>query len=450
MLRKPLAAILLSAVLCLTANYCLAFKEETTPGPADGVGVWANLWNYPEADLDAYCLRLRDHGVGNVFIQTSRSTTPAIKEPEKLGALIDTCHRHNIRVIAWSYAELVDPVADAEKMIEAANFTSPEGGHIDGIAPNMEKNLEAWRVEKYTKHIRSRLGANYPMMAVVYSPLNRCFEVARIPWKLLAEHYDVIAPMVYWNSRYQKIEPYSYTLETVRRIREMTGRADVEIHAIGDGMGTTSESFKQFMKACRESEVTGFSLYPNQKVTDEQLATLKMHRAFLAPNARFRMAAFRELVSSGFLDSPPARDPSRPVSRGDFYKLVVTQMYPALVAAKHSRSNWPGAVDCRHAGAVEAYGILVGLAHVADLGDNEPIENVLSAPISSAEARSLVAHVLEHDRRKSQKFGRHHRLDAWLAAPAGAESGKPVTAGVESLNYLDAAQIVIQGASALR
>lgn len=458
--RLAIALSFFVLVSCALPSSAAGFKEDCAPGPTDGAGIWANLWNYPApADADSYCVGLKENGIRNLFIQTSRSTTAAITQPERLGSLIEACHRQGIRVIAWSFAELIDPESDADKMVAAARFTSPAGEHIDGIAPNMEKNLEAWRIEKYSKRIRAQLGPNYPMMAVVYSPLNKCFEVARIPWPLLAQYYDCIAPMIYWNSKYQKIEPYSYTVETVQKIRQLTRRPDIEIHAIGDGMGTKPESIHQFLSACRTAEATGVSLYPNQKATAEQMKSMSRYSDYLPANGRFRLAAFRQFVNAGLLPEPDAKDPSKAITRRDFYRLVVSHLHPALSAGHEAKAKHPvlrrlpSPIECKEASPADAYGILVGLALVADMTDIASIEAILDSPVYSEEAVSLLASVVELDRKRDVlERGQKGklRMDRWLVPSAHAEVLPIKATNSRPLNYLDVSQMVLQTSSALR
>ena len=92
-----------------------------TSGLAEGPGIWINMWNYPTQDYEAYAQKLYASGIRNLFAQTSRSNTDAIAHPTELGQLIDACHKYKIRVIAWSFTELGNPGADADRMIAAAN-----------------------------------------------------------------------------------------------------------------------------------------------------------------------------------------------------------------------------------------------------------------------------------------------------------------------------------------
>jgi hypothetical protein len=439
-------ALSVLAVLALASPAFAGQVQNLSPaGLADGAGIWVNLWHWPDGDLDSYCSKLRANGIRNIFLQTSRSNTEAVPRPEKLGPIIEACHRHNIRVIAWSFSELDHPKVDAQKLIAAANFRSTLGHRLDGIAGNMEKNLAQERVEEYSVLLREKLGHNYPMIAVVYSPLNRAPAVAHIPWKTLAQHWDVIAPMTYWGGRYQKLDPYTYTQLTVQTVRKLTGRPDLEIHLIGDGMGTTSEQVQQFLKACGSSEVTSASLYPNHVPTGEQLACLGRYRDYFPSNSRFRLAAMRELCRTGSLAMPPKGDPSQPIARSEFYRLVARQLF---------RRN-----PSEDLSTVQAMEILDNAGVLPELfAPDAALEQALAQPVDSLEAISLVARSIEfqssNQAHKHQpnhpKIAQKRRADRWLVQPASAEAAQPATAQVKLVNYLDASQLVLQARAGLR
>lgn len=405
---RPFFACLVAAVVMLIQASAGVARDIAPPGLADGAGIWANLWNYPAGDVDSYCNTLRSYGVRNFFIQTTRTNMPAIAHPDELGRLIDACHRHKIRVIGWAYLELKEPKAEAQKMIEAARFQSPHGETLDAIAPDLEKNLTEAKVTEFSEQLRKSLGSNYPMIACVYSPLNHYQEVAHIPWKILCHYYNVIAPMSYWNSKYQKhLDAYDYTMATVRTIRQLSGRPDVEIHVIGDAMGSSGESIQQFMRACQRAEATSASIYPQQKPTQDQLAALSRYQDYFQTNSRFRLAAFRELVQQGAMQPPPGNDPTEPISRAEFYRVI----------AKHCHLTAPALEESK-------------------------------APIYSNEALSVLAHVVDvQPSIKSRKRSEQH----WFAPAAmAADTEQQQHSGDKPLNYLDAAQIVLEAGSTLR
>ncbi len=456
-----LAARLLAGLFCLFSMLTLAlpgsargFRDLNPAGIADGSGIWVNIWHYPEGDLDSYCSRLNAHGIRNLFIQTSRSNTDAIAHPEELGEVIEACHRHRIRVIAWSFAELIDPKADAAKMIAAALFESHGGERIDGIAPNLEKNLEKWRVEAYSRELRESLGTNYPMVAVGFSPLNRGPEVARTPWTLIALFYDVIAPMAYWGGKRLTIDAYTYTIATIQKVRQLTGQANVEIHVIGDGMGTGPTAIQQFLKACKDAEATSASIYPNHRPTPEQLVAMARYQDYFPPNNRFRLAAFQELTRAKCLKTPPGNDPSQLISRGEFYTLAVRQLFRPMAKRLHKSADSIAAGPTpAETSADQACRVLVNAGVLSDMpygGEDEMV-----APIDSREALNLIAGLVELQLqgsgvRQHRQGARKRRGDRWLVPAARAEAEQPAERRSQPLNYLDASQLVLQARAGLR
>jgi hypothetical protein len=209
------------------------------------------------------------------------------------------------------------------------------------------------------------------------------------------------------------------------------------------------------MKACRDAEATGISLYPNHIMTDEQMEAIARHPDYIKSNARFRMAAFRQYVRDGHLDSPPGLDPSQAVSRREFYKLVVHLLHPAFVAGKNDpksrNANMPTAIECKNASGPESFQILINTGLVAGIPEASSIDGMLDSAIYPEEAVSLIASILEMDMaHKAAAHRTNHRLDRWFVPSAQAEMKQKPGSTAQSVNYLDAAQMVLQASSALR
>ena len=429
-------------------------KSDSKRGLADGPGIWINMWNYPTQDFEGYAQKLYASGIRNLFAQTSRSNTEAIAHPAELGQLIDACHKYKIRVIAWSFAELQNPSADADRMIAAANFHSPLGDRIDAIAPDLEKNLNPTLVEAYTKKLRAALGSDYQLIACVYSPLNKAPQVALTPWKLIDKYYDVIAPMAYWNGRMQTIDAYTYTKRTVERVRELTGRSDVAVHVIGDGMGTHSSEIGEFLRACRNSGAHSASLYPNQHTTDEQFVALSKYADYIPANSSERFVAFSKLLNSGAVSAPRNSDPANAIGRGDFLKLVA-------LGLKMPRAQEPQAI----------YDHFKELGVIDEIGAEFPewsATQELSEPISDNSAKRFIALAKAAQvRAKSGQrptrlrravtaggsategeyltMNRPERSDRLFAAPAFASDARGQTNNGEgALSYLEAVDLFLK------
>jgi len=436
--------VLCSLLLSQAPSALAAERAPAAPvGLADGPGIWMNIWSYPTGDVDAYALKLHNSGIRNLFVQTSRSNTESIRQPEVLGAMIDACHKYKIRVIAWSFLELANPEGDAQKLVDAAKFRSATGQSFDAIAPNIEKDLNPVKVERLSKALRAALGKEYPMIAVVFSPLNKATQVANIPWKLLDKYYDVIAPMNYWNSKYAKLEPYSYTRDTIKKVRELCGRQDVEIHIIGDGMKTHAPEIKEFMKACRDTAVTSASLYPFHQTTDEQYQCLSQYHEYFPVNSRYRLAAFRELLKTGAMPRTNV-DPAKAMPRGEFYHLLA-----------HRLTNKTDMQEAQAVRLLMDYG-LVPHEHKQALFST-PL--YASEPMEHREAYTLVANVLEAKSRahkmgiqlnghKPVNLHKAQKGGDWFSLPAMAEPQKSSTKQI--LTYMDAAHIILSADSDLR
>ncbi|MBS2009573.1 MAG: hypothetical protein JST01_21140 [Cyanobacteria bacterium SZAS TMP-1] len=428
------------------------FRADYKHGLADGPGVWINMWNYPTADFEGYAQKLYASGIRNLFAQTSRSNTEAIAHPAELGALIDACHKYKIRVIAWSFAELQNPAADADRLIAAAKFRSPMGDRIDAIAPDLEKNLNPALVENYTKRLRDALGPDYQLIACVYSPLNKAPQVAHTPWKLIDKYYDVIAPMAYWNGRLQPIDAYTYTKRTVERVRELTGRSDVAVHVIGDGMGTHASEIGEFLRACRNSGAHSASLYPNQRTTDEQYLALSRYSEFIPANSSERLTAFSGLLNSGVVSPPRNSDPSNAIGRGDFLNLVAL----GLKMPNHSDSQ--AIYDYfKRLGVVDQVGAEFPEWSLTEQL-NEPIsDNSAARFITLAKAAHARAKAGQHPHRLARRtaegsfssdymtMNRPERSDRLFSQPAFASDRRGVTdSGESALSYLDAVDLFLK------
>lgn len=440
-IRRVFISAAIMAFFVSFASSAQAGSLSEPPGIADGPGIWMNIWSHPPvSETEEYCLNLNRHGVRNVFVQTSRSNTEAIRNPDRLGKLIETCHRYKIRVIAWSFSMLDNPEADAQKMVDAAQFRTPKGDKFDSIAANMEKDLSAWKVEKYSRYLRDKLGKDYPLVAVVFSPLNKAPQVARTPWKMLDHYYDVIAPMNYWNSKYADYKAYDYTRDTVKKVRELIGRPDAEIHVIGDGMKTHSKEIHDFMRACRDNGVTSASLYPFHQVTDEQYDCLARYTDYFPVNARFSLAAFKELRKQG--EFVAVKDPSSNVSRNEFYsiisrKLTGTEIHDSNALADFVR-NFGLDPACSAASGNEV------------IGQKEALDVIARAVDLKARARKMGAPIDPHNPGQLARRARS-RADKWFVPSARAAIVSHNNAGShDRLNYLEAARIILSADSALR
>ncbi len=254
--------------------------------------------------------------------------------------------------------------------------------------------------------------------------------------------------MSYWNSKYMATSgAYQYTLSTIKKIRELSGRPDLDIHIIGDGMGTSPESVSQFLLACKKGAATSASLYPNQQVTVSQLGALSHYPEFFPANGRFRLAAFKELTKNGRLAFPAGEDPSNSISRGHFYQLLVRQFYSNRNLNESTTDQREGLEPIQE--DYKAFTILSNAHILAALPVGSEIKQFLSTSLDSKEAFDIVAKVIEsRSQAKTNRLAGQSKALALRTKPTRQLFVQPAYAA-ESINdasplsYLDAAQIVL-------
>ncbi len=244
-----------------------------------GKGIWINIWNYP-ANPEIYCEQLKSKVIDTIYLQISRSNTPAIKDPASLNKIIKSAHQRNIKVIGWTYSFLKDPVSDAQKFIQAINYKTPDGDKLDGLAADIEEITNAHSIETFAKAVRKSVGPKYPLIAITFSPVLKRADPRHYAWKTIANNFDIIAPMTYWHG-FVKLRSekgaYDYTAQTISKIKEYTQKDDLKIHLIGDGQKTSSAEINGFLKAASDNNINaGVSLYPWYAPKKHQIETLGM------------------------------------------------------------------------------------------------------------------------------------------------------------------------------
>ncbi len=264
--------IIILAFTFLQSNMCFA-KDPITVGK----GIWINIWNYP-ANPEIYCTYLKSKGIDTIYLQVSRSNTPAIKDPIKLNKVIAAAHNNDIKVIGWSYVFLKNPLQDAQKFIQTISYKTPSGDSLDGTAADIEEVTNSQAIETFAKAVRKHVGNSYPLIAITFSPVLKRADPRHYAWKTIANNFDIIAPMTYWHG-FVKLRSekgaYDYTTETIAKIKEFTQKDNIKIHLIGDGQKTSKQEITGFLKAASEHGINaGVSLYPWYVPKEHQVETL--------------------------------------------------------------------------------------------------------------------------------------------------------------------------------
>lgn len=250
------------------------------PGdPFRGFGAWVDvyddeLWADPEGTVAA----IADRGVRTLYLQTASTSTKRrmIRYPEETAAFLDAARRHGIRTVAWYLPELLGAPKDLHRGLAAVAFTTPGGARFDGLAVDIEVTAEAddrvraRRLLRLSRILRTIVGPDYPLGAIVPSPIRGPDFWPVLPVAALAEIYDAILPMAYWTFHVSGEEAaHEFISVSVGMLREEAG-PDVPIHVIG-GIAdpATPAELRGFVRAVKETGVIGASVY-DVDTTDEQ------------------------------------------------------------------------------------------------------------------------------------------------------------------------------------
>src|SRR5688572_1883697 len=277
-------------VAVIGALACAAITFATPSGAADrnvdpfsGLGAWIDVFDYVPAfqqvpgpvpvaadtvdDLAAL-------GVETIYLQAAIDDPREkglIVDRARVGAILRRAHDYDVRVVAWYYPQLTDPARDRDRLEAIIDFRS-SGESFDAIALDIESRLvpdltiRNQRLVRFTRHAREQAG-DRAVGAIVYPAVQ--LEVINpllwpeFPYEKLDPNVDVWLPMTYWTFRdgtYR--DAFNYTEESVRRLRRNLKDREAEVHPIGGlGEATVPADYEAFLRAAREVDAIGWSIY---------------------------------------------------------------------------------------------------------------------------------------------------------------------------------------------
>ena len=275
----------LAACLALVLAGCLPGAGRTFDGPDanrtivfKGLGAWWDVWDWSPtftngaapfglADVD----RLAADGVQTLYIQPSTFRHPAaVLDEALLRRIIKRAQSRGVRVVGWYLPEFKDTGFDIGRMSAIIDLG------VDGLGIDIESTANG-DVAARTRNLLAEVKflrllhpdaamAAIPVTPVIWESLNRSWW-PNFPYRELARYMDAWMPMAYWSYRRAGSfpewgDPYRYTLESVTRLRALTGRPDLPVHPIGgEGTGMTTADVDAMARAMVDSGSIGGSVY---------------------------------------------------------------------------------------------------------------------------------------------------------------------------------------------
>lgn len=280
------SAFLFALAVAIGASGCSTGSDLGREGhvvPFRGLGAWVDVFDFvpafrqgagpPPVTADTVG-DLAALGTRTVYLQAAiddSRATGLLVDRARVGRLLERAHEHGLRVVAWYYPQLVDPPRDRRRLDALIDFRA-NGERFDGIALDIESRLvpdvveRNQRLVRLTRQVRAH-AKRLPIGAVVYPAVQ--LEVINqalwpdFPYRALARQVDVWLPMAYWTYRDAPYrDAFTYTEESVRRLRRDLGDPNAAVHPIGGLSGPSSpEDFQGFVQAARKVDALGWSVY---------------------------------------------------------------------------------------------------------------------------------------------------------------------------------------------
>ncbi|MDP8955584.1 MAG: hypothetical protein M3N24_01295 [Actinomycetota bacterium] len=239
-----------------------------------GLGAWVDVYDPTVWRHAADAVReMAAHGVQTLFLETSSwRISDDVFRPKTVNVFITEAHRRGMRVVAWYVPDFYDLKRDFRRSMAAIRFRTPDGQRFDSFALDIESfrvrdiaNRSA-RLLQLSARIRKAVGRDYPLGAIVISPV----ATHRVPsgwpgfpYRALARYYDVFLPMGYYSYRTDgATAAFNYTRDTLQLLRKDTRNQKLPIHAIGgEAEFTDGPEAKAFVDAVKRFDAIGGSLY---------------------------------------------------------------------------------------------------------------------------------------------------------------------------------------------
>lgn len=260
-----------------------------------GTGMWLHEWHRSESGhAPVVVKRAQAAGLTHLYVQTGSSRKGWIGD-EVLGQLLPATRGTGLRVIAWDFPKLVNPVADARRMAKAALYRKPGAPRVAAVAPDVETasegtHLSARGIDLYYSTLRALLPKDVAILPTVPWPSEH--RINSYPYDRTARYADAIVPMAYWYNR----DPARVTATSMRVLR----RFGVPVMPVGQGYDGRLDapylaedphpdaSVQAFLSTAKDMGAQSVSLWSWQTTGAEQwrvLARAGKAKAFLPGGA---------------------------------------------------------------------------------------------------------------------------------------------------------------------
>jgi hypothetical protein len=240
-----------------------------------GKGMWITTWADTKLDVPQVIAQATAAHLTQLWVRTG-GTKQGFYGHHALDALLPAAHKQGLKVIAWDFPAMSDPVKDANRAAKTVK-TTYGGQHIDGFSPDIETINEGTfnapaRIRVYLARVRAA-NTNLPLVATVMRPTTA--QLRTYPYAAEAPYVDAFAPMIYWSCN----EPGAVTKQSIEKLVKMR-----PVHVIGQSYDMADEGGRhgvptgkeiwRFLDVAKRAGAVGASLYLYSETRKPQWAAL--------------------------------------------------------------------------------------------------------------------------------------------------------------------------------
>jgi hypothetical protein len=248
-----------------------------------GKGMWIWTWSETDGgDARAIVEQAVRAGIHSLWVRVGDSLDGFYGASE-LAALVPLAHAAGLKVVAWGFPYLYDPVGDARWTAKALDWRGPGGQQVDGWSADIERptegvDLTAQRAAVYLEEVRRAAGSRL-LVATTYPPMD-AYWFGDYPYHAMAPYVDAFAPMIYWECSDPGADATAdiARLSTLRRPVDIIGQAFNMADIHGRAASPSGAEITEFMAAGRKAGAVGASFWVWQDATAAEWAALAAYR----------------------------------------------------------------------------------------------------------------------------------------------------------------------------
>jgi hypothetical protein len=242
-----------------------------------GKGMWTYEWERTEhGSARAVVARAKAAGLTQLWVRTGSSKS-GFYAASTLRTLLPLAHAAGLKVVAWDFPYLYDPVGDASRAAATLAFSSG-GERIDAFSPDVESPSEGTQSTRLRLRVYlgllQRAAGSRPVVSTVPHANDHWWKT--YDYRTQVPYVDAFAVMAYWNCT----EPGVEVARSVARLAPL-GRP---LHLIGQTFDfgpyggragdPTGREVWRFLDVAKRRNMLGASFYVWQHATREQFRAL--------------------------------------------------------------------------------------------------------------------------------------------------------------------------------